>query len=477
MTRHCSKNISPDSITGMIFAMEGMKKTVVLLNGPMGCKFYHSTTSQFLAVRPRLYLPAEQCQEGEDIKKVPVDYNYLNSWFFRQPRVPCTYLDSYDYVYGTADKVREGLLFLRKHVDFDLIAIVNSPGASLIGDNLKELAGEILPDRLCVMLESPGYSQDFASGYEAAALETLKQVGAKLWKGIVQGTEIPEEKVSEKILEAKLSGRQAFGSKSVNLLGLSIWQRYLDGDLAELTRLFALCGIKINCCLAAGNSLGELKNLPNADLNVVLYPEMGRECAEFLSQTLGMNCYICDGPPIGFKATESMLQDICRLLEIGNLPEGFVEESEKARAMAWYKINDIYQMCGLPKGVTFAVEGMDSEVYAYSRFFMEYLGMIPDCLSLIGEREPQMRERLETLLEIYHAGCPQKKDILETKAELVFGNANTIAALKTGKRAFCGIEISLPGMGYVDVVPKTHLGIKGALFLTEQVLNGLMSKI
>ena len=63
------------------------------------------------------------------------------------------------------------------------------------------------------------------------------------------------------------------------------------------------------------------------------------------------------------------------------------------------------------------------------------------------------------------------------QAELVFGDANVIAELKLRNKLFCGIEISLPGMGYVDLIPKTHLGVEGALFLIEQVLNGLMSKL
>ena len=40
MTKPCTKSISPDSITGMIFAAEGIRNVIVLLNGPMGCKFY-----------------------------------------------------------------------------------------------------------------------------------------------------------------------------------------------------------------------------------------------------------------------------------------------------------------------------------------------------------------------------------------------------------------------------------------------------
>ena len=88
-----------------------------------------------------------------------------------------------------------------------------------------------------------------------------------------------------------------------------------------------------------------------------------------------------------------------------------------------------------------------------------------------------MSEMLRQLLDEYGAGSPEKKEILDTRAELVFGEANTIAALKTRNRAFCGIEISQPGMGYTDVLPKTQLGVTGSLFLIEQVLNGLMSKL
>lgn len=168
---------------------------------------------------------------------------------------------------------------------------------------------------------------------------------------------------------------------------------------------------------------------------------------------------------------------MCRLLETDC--SMLMLESEKARALSWAKIDSIYQMYGLPKGVSFAVEGNWSEVYAYARFFMEYLGMIPDCFSIIGEEEAstEIKKELSLLLNKYHAGRPEKKDIMDTSAELVFGNANTIAALKLHNQVFCGIEISLPGMGYIDVIPKTHMGIQGALFLIEQVLNGLMSKL
>ena len=131
----------------------------------------------------------------------------------------------------------------------------------------------------------------------------------------------------------------------------------------------------------------------------------------------------------------------------------------------------------LSGGSSFAVEGMDSVVLAYARFLTEYLGLTPECVSLTGSADAAMRSQLHELLQSCRAEEAEARDILDSRAELVFADANTIAALHTRQDAFSGIEISLPGMGYVDFVKKTHLGLRGAMFLTEQAVNGLMSRI
>ena len=416
MTGRCLKSITADSLTGAVFALEGMRNAVVLLNGPMGCRFYHSTTSRFLMTRPLLKLPA-----GQDGTREPVDYNTLNDWFFRQERVPCTCLDGYDYVYGTKEKVREALTFIRDSVDLDLLAIVNSPGACLIGDDLKETARSVLGGTRTVMVESPGLSGTFEEGWSRAATALLEQAGTALWR-----ERMPEKRTG----------------KRVNLLGLSVWQRYFEGDLAELKRLFALCGAEVTAALCADCSVEELARMPEADLNVVLDPAAGTEAARYLERVCGTPYVVFPGFPVGFSATERMFEEIGKLL--GTSCEALLEESGRARALAWYKIEQVYATSGKPRGVTFFVGGSAAQKQAYESFLTEYLGM-----------EPSDPER----------------------AELVFGDANLISELMLKNRRFCGIEISLPGMGYIDLVPKTHMGIRGALFLIEQVLNGLMSRL
>ncbi|MDO4621737.1 MAG: nitrogenase component 1 [Eubacteriales bacterium] len=450
--------IRPDSLTGMIFAMEGIHGAMVLLNGPMGCKFYHSTTSQFLTMRPALYLP-----EKSTGRKVPVDYNYLNDWFFRQPRVPSTSLDGQDYVYGTAEKVEAALVYIREHVSFDLLAVINSPGACLIGDHLQELVKRILPDRNCIMLESPGFSMEFDNGYEDAVVELLKQMGGKLKARNLKENPYVSPAAENLLIPTECGGSAAEQSgsapgqseitvgeqnerrKSVNLIGSSIWDRYAEGDRNEWKRMLGLCGIEVNCCLCSGNTMEELLRIPEADLNVVIDTARGRAAAQYLQETYGQPFYSCPGLPVGFAAAERIIGDICSLLQAEN--KAFAEDSRRARAVCYGKIRDIYDMCGLPNEASFAVAGSEGQKRAFGSFLRSYLKM---------------------------------REVPKEEAELVFGDANTIAQLKLlekGNHVFCGIEINNPGMGYTDVIPKTQMGVHGAMFLVEQVLNGLMSKL
>ena len=116
-------NITPDSISGIIFAFEGLKDTVVLLNGPTGCKFYHSATSDNQMIRRQEFDPL----------------NYPPIWYFGQPRVPCSFLDKRDYVYGSGEKIREGIEFLRSRLSFARLIVVNSPGAARSEEHTSEL--------------------------------------------------------------------------------------------------------------------------------------------------------------------------------------------------------------------------------------------------------------------------------------------------------------------------------------------------
>ena len=417
-----------DGISGIIFALEGIHGSVVLLNGPTGCKFYHSSTS-----------------DGQVIRQPEFDpHRYPSTWYFGQPRVPCTYLDTRDYVYGSEEKLEEALHFLSEHVPHELLCVVNSPGAALIGDDLVGIVERYGSGVPYVIIETPGFSENICLGYGRALTELLRQV------------EIPAE-------QPVISGR-------VNILGLSIYHRNHEGDCDELRRLLALCGIEVNCFFGAECDFEDIMALPTAELNIVLYPEYGDGVAVELERHFGTP-YISFPAPIGFAATEELVRAVCARL--GTDTAAFEQESERSRARAFKHVSRVNSLTGMPKGVSFSAEGMYSELYALTAFLTRYYGLIPLSLRVAVPESDAYREEFLTLLDTLNIVDAAETDLESTQPELVFGTGNTIARLKQYGFEFCGIEISLPSLGYIDVLPKTILGLRGALHLTELILNAL----
>jgi len=422
------KSITPDGLSGIIFALEGIAGSVVLLNGPTGCKFYHSATSDNQILRQLEFDPL----------------NYPINWYFGQPRVPCTYLDSGDYIYGGKDKLVEALEYIRDNVAHSIVAIVNSPGAALIGDDLLGIARSVLGDETIIAIETPGFSSDICAGFETAAIALIDAIDPP---------------------------KLAPTARTVNLLGISIFQKYVLGDLAELRRLLGLCGITVNCALCADSSPEAVRNISSAELNVVVRPEYARETAEHLKQRLGTPYYVAE-PPIGFAATEKFVRDICDMLGCDAAPA--IEVSERARAGAYTYISRVNSLVGLPKGARVSVEGTYSEQLAYFKFFVQYLGMLPEAALTFCPRVDYAKLQFEEFMRGHGLADVLERDIFEAQNELVFASGATISQLRNAGQHFVGVENALPGLGYIDVIPKTHLGVAGASLLVEQVLNGLL---
>ncbi|MCL2367352.1 MAG: nitrogenase component 1 [Oscillospiraceae bacterium] len=423
-------NISPDSFSGLIFAFEGISRCVVVLNGPTGCKYYHSSVSDTQMIRQTEFDPLK----------------FPEKWYFGQPRVPCSYLDNYDYVFGSSDKLEETLIYIRDHVKFDLLCIVNSPGAALIGDDLVGIAKRIIMDKPVITVETPGFSDDVCKGYERGVLRLINSLS--------------------------LTRHSNPNPRSVNILGLSLFHKNCTGDIVELKHMMELCGITVNCVLCADCDLEQIKNLPDAALNIVIHPEYALETAKLLYKLCGTQYYVCDGLPIGFSATETLMHEVCNRL--GTDISSFTEYCERARARAFSFISRVNSLAGLPRGVTFAMEGTYSELYAYTAFLVRYFGMIPVCASILNAGSDCFKDKLYELYDEFDVRDVLDQDIIETDGTLVFATGNTISALMMRKHSFLGIETALPTLGYVDVIPKTHLGVQGALTIVEQVLSGMM---
>ena len=422
---------APDALTGAVLAIEGIPDAAVLLNGPTGCKFFHGAVAEGQLPRESSYDPLR----------------YIDEFYFGQPRVPSTYLDGDDYVFGASEKLRR-ILPVVAAKGHNLIAVVNTPGAALIGDDLERFVRGADLDVPCVAIESTGYSGTMEDGFQEAVLQTLA----------VLGDRDGDDRTQDDPLGAARPG--------VALLGISIFDRFWEGDVAELRRLLDLCGVDVQAVMCAGSTVDELRRAGDAALGVVVHEESADRLAPWFEERSGLRVLwpgrtpggleddapdprssrtmdaatvgrASAGAPIGFDATEAWLREVCAA--VGADPSPAAADVDDARRRAAMHVKRFNSLTGLPKGATFAVHAPPSVAGPLRGWLHDYLGMVP----------------------------------VEGSADVVFGDGAEVARLRAAGSASAGVEIGLPSGGFVDVVPKCLLGAAGALYLLESVLNAL----
>ncbi len=427
MTAHESIDPTPDGLTGAIMAVEGIRDAAVLLNGPTGCKFYHGALS-----------------DGQFFRDSSMDpLQFSEEFYFGQPRVPATYMDNHDYVFGSTDKLR-AILERVTEKGHGLVAVVNSPGAALIGDDLERFildAGLPIP---CIAIQTAGFSESFGQGFQYALIRLLESL-------------LP--------LPATAPG------KSVNLLGLSIFHQHWEGNVAELQHLLGLCGISIHTVVSAGCSVESLRQIGAADANLVIHAEYADKLARFLEKRFGQPSLIPEqGAPVGFDATEKWIRAACTLL--GSDPAPALAEVKDARKRAYHILSRFNSLTGLPRGATFALQANSSTSLPMVRWLYEYLGMVPISVSV----EESAIGYAEALRQFLHKiGCEDAWEAgsRDLAPDLVFGGGGFVSRFWARNLPVIGVDIALPGTGLIEVVPRRLMGATGALWLLESIINGM----
>jgi light-independent protochlorophyllide reductase subunit B len=131
---------------------------------------------------------------------------------------------------------------------------------------------------------------------------------------------------SAAVERAPLAGRRP----SCNLLGpTALGFRHRD-DVREISTLLGQLGIDVNVVAPMGATPADLRRLPQADFNVMLYPEIAHSAAKWLRQTHGQPCTRVI--PIGLAATREFIAEVAALAQIDAAP---VLASQSSR-LAWY---------------------------------------------------------------------------------------------------------------------------------------------
>ncbi|MFO1323609.1 MAG: ferredoxin:protochlorophyllide reductase (ATP-dependent) subunit B [Burkholderiales bacterium] len=115
-----------------------------------------------------------------------------------------------------------------------------------------------------------------------------------------------------------------------NLLGpTALGFRHRD-DVAEVAGLLARLGVDVHVTAPLGATPADLARLPDADFNVVLYPEVAGTAAQWLARTFGMPA--TKTVPIGVGATREFVAEVAALAGVDAAP---VLADERSR-QPWY---------------------------------------------------------------------------------------------------------------------------------------------
>lgn len=408
--------ILPDAFTGAILAAEGVRDGVVLLNGPTGCKFHHGALTE--ALFPRAGSVDPLCSS--------------ELYYFGQPRVPCTYLQEEEYISGSASRLQEALRFVggKGH---SLITVINSPGAALIGDDLRRLVDEVRPPVPVAVVEGCGFSQSPGEGFQECLVRMLEA--------------LPPEMVET--------------TSGINLLGVSMLDHGWDYGVSVLRDLLGLCKVRVGTVLSAGCTARELALSRSATLSVVMDEEFGGRVAKVLRNSFSV-VRVSPGQPIGFRGTSNWLEQVCDALGVDPSPALEVVRKEERRCALLLARHS--SLTGLPKGATFSLQARPSVALGLLEFLHGYLGMVPvcvDCHEKAPAVEGYLREHgLEDVLgaSLFHQPC-----------QLMMGDGNAVSMARSAL-GVPGIEIAPPYQRTSRIRRTTLWGHVGAVDLLDEVL-------
>ena len=237
----------------------------------------------------------------------------------QRPPVTYTTFQARDLGGDTAELVKGHIREAVERFHPEALLVGESCTAELIQDQPGSLAAGMGLNIPIVSLELPAYSKKENWG----AAETLYQLVRGLLINDI--SEDPIQRDSKK--DWKEEGRRA----RVNLLGPSLLGFRCRDDVIEVSKLLSQHGIDVNVVAPLGSSPADIKRIPQADINICLYPEISESTCIWLERNFGMP--FSKTIPIGIGATKEFLEEVHTLLGM-TIPDQ--NEATSQSRLTWY---------------------------------------------------------------------------------------------------------------------------------------------
>ena len=324
-----------------------------------------------------------------------------------------------------------------------LIAILVASVPTLMGDDVDGTITAMERQIPCKICSFP------CAGYQGHMNEGYEEVLSRLTQYMIPSSHI---------------------SDMVNIIGFKSDEPHGAANLGEVKRMLADQGVKVNAVLTS-SSFEEIKTAPRASVNVVLGGD-GLGCARLMEEQFGVP-YVTVPYPFGWGQSIEFLERVTGALGKKLNQEIISQEKDRIKE----KLQKVYTYLQGIYGLPAAVVGEGGRVFHLARFLSDEIGLKIKLLS-VASKNPVLEEikREDSYFEelfITPDHFRMEEAIRAKDVEMIFGST---AEKRLSKELNIPlIRTAYPILDEVAISDMPHVGFKGIINLTEQVINAVIS--